>query len=153
MALNAAPHLNFRGQAREALEFYRSVFGGRLNVVTYGDFGMPAEVPGAGNVVFGEVVAENGFRVLAYDVPGATEPLPQGEPKTRRENGTTITEERFFLSVGGERVDELTPVWDGLADGATVIEEFGPSRFSPGFGMLADRFGVTWIVSVMATQA
>ncbi|MDX3660127.1 VOC family protein [Streptomyces sp. ID05-26A] len=148
MALNAAPHLNFRGQAREALEFYRSVFGGRLNVVTYGDFGMPAEVPGAGNVVFGEVVAENGFRVLAYDVPGATEPLPAGEPTTRRENGTTITEERFFLSVGGDSVDELTPIWEGLADGATVIEKFGPSPFSPGFGMLADRFGVTWIVSV-----
>ncbi|MGW6441738.1 VOC family protein [Lentzea sp. NPDC055074] len=150
MALNAVTHLNFRGQAREALEFYRSVFGGKLNVVTYGDFGMPAEVPGSGNVVFGEVVADNGFRVLAYDVPGATEPLPAGEPTTRRENGTTITEERFFLSVGGESVDELTPVWDGLADGATIIEKFGPSQFSPGFGMLADRFGVTWIVSVAA---
>ena len=55
MSLNAVPHLNFRGQAREALEFYRSVFGGQLNVITYGDFGMPAEVPGAQNVVFGEV--------------------------------------------------------------------------------------------------
>lgn len=153
MALSAVTHLNFRGQAREALEFYRSVFGGQLHVVTYGDFGMPADVPGAGNVVYGEVVAGNGFRVLAYDVPGATEPLPQGEPTTRRENGTTITDERFFLSVGGESVEELTPVWDGLADGATVIEKFGPSQFSPGFGMLADRFGVTWIVSVAANQA
>ncbi|MFD4637015.1 VOC family protein [Lentzea sp. NPDC058436] len=146
MALNATAHLNFRGQAREALEFYRSVFGGQINVVTYADFGMPAEVPGAKNVVFGEVVADNGFRVLAYDVPGANEPVASGEPTTRRENGTTITKEPFFLSVGGASVDEVQPIWDGLSDGASVIEEFGPSQWAAGFGMLADRFGVTWIV-------
>ncbi len=148
MSLNAVPHLNFRGQAREALEFYRSVFGGRIHVVTYGDFGMPAEVPGAQNVVFGEVVAENGFRVMAYDVPGPEAPV--GESTTRRENGTTITEEPFFLSVRGESVDEVAPIWDGLADGATVIEKFGPAQWAPAFGMLADRFGVTWIVDVAA---
>ncbi|MDX8035345.1 VOC family protein [Lentzea sp. BCCO 10_0856] len=153
MSLNAVPHLNFRGQAREALEFYRSVFGGQLNVVTYGDFGMPAEVPGAKNVVFGEVVADNGFRVMAYDVPGPDEPIATGEPTTRREHGTTITEERFFLSVRGESVDEVAPIWDGLADGATVIEKFGPAQWAPAFGMLADRFGVTWIVDVAAARA
>ncbi|MGW6929873.1 VOC family protein [Lentzea sp. NPDC054927] len=153
MSLNAVPHLNFRGQAREALEFYRSVFGGQLAVVTYGDFGMPAEVPGARNVVFGEVVADNGFRVMAYDVPGADEPIATGEPTTRREQGTTITEEPFFLSVRGESVDEVAPIWDGLADGATVIEKFGPAQWAPAFGMLADRFGVTWIVDVAAARA
>ncbi|NGY64131.1 VOC family protein [Lentzea sp. NEAU-D13] len=153
MSLNAVPHLNFRGQAREALEFYRSVFGGRLTVVTYGDFGMPAEVPGAQNVVFGEVVADNGFRVMAYDVPGADEPIVAGEPTTRRENGTTITAEPFFLSVRGESADEVAPIWEGLADGATVIEKFGPSQWTPGFGMLADRFGVTWVVDVAVAHA
>jgi PhnB protein len=150
MSLNAVTHLNFRGQARKALEFYRSVFGGQITVVTYADFGLPAEVPGAQNVVFGEVVAENGFRVMAYDVPGADEPLPTGAPTTRRENGTTITEERFFLSVRGESVDEVTPIWEGLADGAAVIEAFGPAQWAPAFGMLTDRFGVTWIVDVAA---
>jgi PhnB protein len=150
MSLNAVPHLNFRGQAREALEFYQSVFGGKLNVITYGDFGMPAEVPGAANVVFGEVVADNGFRVMAYDVPGPDQPLQTGEPTTRREQGTTITEEPFFLSVRGSSVDEVTPIWDGLADGASIIEKFGPAQWAPAFGMLADRFGVTWIVDVQA---
>ncbi|MEV6235371.1 VOC family protein [Lentzea sp. NPDC051838] len=146
MSLNAVPHLNFRGQAREALEFYRSVFGGQLTVITYADFGMPAELPGATNVVFGEVKADNGFRVMAYDVPGPEAPI--AESTTRRENGTTITDEPFFLSVRGESVDEVTPIWEGLADGANVIEKFGPAQWAPAFGMLADRFGVTWIVDV-----
>ncbi|MFD9700917.1 VOC family protein [Lentzea sp. NPDC059081] len=153
MPLNAVAHLNFRGQARDALEFYRSVFGGQITVVTYADFGMPAEVPGAKNVVFGQVVADNGFAVMAYDVPGPDQPLATGAPTTRRENGTTITEERFFLSVSGASTEEVTPIWEGLADGGSVIEQFGPSQFSPGFGMVADRFGVTWVIQVAAAHA
>jgi PhnB protein len=74
-------------------------------------------------------------------------------PTTRRENGTTITREPFFLSVRGESIDEVTPVWEGLAKGATVIEAFGPAPWAPAFGMLADRFGVTWIVDVAAQYA
>ncbi|MEV6561646.1 VOC family protein [Nocardia sp. NPDC051756] len=148
MSLNAVAHLNFHGQAREALEFYQSVFGGQLTIATYADFGMPAELPGATNVVFGQVVADNGFRVMAYDVPGQDTPIGPAAPSTRRENWTTITEERFFLSVRGDSVDEVTPVWAGLAEDATVIEPFGPAQWAPAFGMLADRFGVTWIVDV-----
>ncbi|WP_410573829.1 VOC family protein [Amycolatopsis sp. cmx-4-61] len=150
MSLSAAAHLNFTGQAREALEFYRSVFGGQATIVTYGDFGMPAELPDAGKVVFGQVTAENGFTVMAYDVPGTTGPAAPAAPTTRRENGTTITKEPFFLSVRGTTVDEVSPVWKGLAEGATVIEEFGPAQWAPAFGMLTDRFGVTWIVDVAA---
>ncbi|MDT8914710.1 VOC family protein [Amycolatopsis sp. PS_44_ISF1] len=150
MSLNAVTHLNFAGQAREALEFYQSVFGGRLSIATYADFGRPADQPGAANVVFGHLVADNGFQVMAYDVPGPGAPAAPGTPTTRRENGTTITEERFFLSVSGESVEETTPVWEGLAQGATVIEPFGPAQWAPAFGLLADRFGVTWIVNVPA---
>lgn len=149
MSLTTSAHLNFTGQARAALEFYASVFGGQATVVTYGDFGMPAELPDAGKVVFGQVTADNGFRVLAYDVPGTDGPAAPGAPTTRRENGTTITKEPFFLSVRGETVDEVAPLWKGLAEGATVIEEFGPAPWAPAFGMLADRFGVTWIVDVV----
>ncbi|MFJ7216020.1 VOC family protein [Amycolatopsis sp. NPDC098790] len=148
MSLTASTHLNFTGQARAALEFYASVFGGQATIVTYADFGMPAELPDAGKVVFGQVTADNGFRVLAYDVPGTDGPATPAAPTTRRENGTTITKEPFFLSVRGSSVDEVAPLWKGLAEGATVIEEFGPAPWAPAFGMLADRFGVTWIVDV-----
>ncbi|WP_431873787.1 VOC family protein [Amycolatopsis sacchari] len=153
MSLNAVAHLNFTGQARAALEFYQSVFGGQATVVTYGDFGMPAELPDATKVVFGQVTADNGFRVMAYDIPGTDGPAAPAAPATRRENGTTVTTERFFLSVRGETVDEVSPVWKGLAEGATVIEEFGPSQWAPAFGMLTDRFGVTWIVDVAAARS
>ncbi|WP_033288557.1 VOC family protein [Amycolatopsis jejuensis] len=148
MAVNAVVHLNFHGEAREALEFYRSVFGGEVRVATYGDLGMPADAPGAGNVVFGQVVGENGFRVMAYDVPGEAVASPAG--RTTRKNGMTVTTEKFFLSVQGESVEEVGEFWKKLSDGGTVIEEYGPAQWAPAFGMLTDRFGVTWVLDVAA---
>jgi PhnB protein len=147
MSITTTTHLNFHGEARAALEFYRSVFGGRVSIATYGEFGMPADAPGASNVVFGQVETDEGFRVMAYDIPGeATGSSDTGS--TRRENGTTITDQSFFVSVRGETLDEVQRYWSALAAGATVVEDLAASAWSPGFGMLTDAFGVTWILDV-----
>ncbi|MGK9273385.1 VOC family protein [Williamsia muralis] len=152
MTYNAVTHLNFDGEARAALEFYRSIFGGEMTVATYGDFGMPKDAPGADRVVFGQIAAKSGFGVMAYDAPAAAEPSRAAAPTpvTRRENGMTLTNSPFFVSVRGESVDEVRALWDGLADGADIVEEFGPAPWAPAFGMLTDRFGVTWIIDVAA---
>ena len=147
MTITTTTHLNFSGDARAALEFYQSVFGGELTIATYGDFGMPAETPGAANVVFGKVESAAGFRVMAYDVPGAT---GGAGGSTRRENGVTLTDQAFFVSVQGETLDEVEGYWAALSKGASVVESLAASAWSPGFGMLTDTFGVTWILDVAA---
>ncbi|MFI7433744.1 VOC family protein [Micromonospora haikouensis] len=149
MAISTTTHLNFRGDARAALEFYRSVFGGHLTIVAYGDVGMPKGLPDADKVVFGQVTADNGFRIMAYDVPGGA-PAAAAPTATTRDNGMTLTGERFFVSVRGDSADAVGALWDRLADGAQVVEKYGPSPWTPGFGMLTDRFGVTWILDVAA---
>ena len=150
MSITTTTHLNFRGDARTALEFYRSVFGGDLSIATYGDFGMPAEAPGASNVVFGQLESENGFRVMAYDIPGATGGSAATAGTTRRENGVTLTDQPFFVSVRGDALDEVQGYWVALSVGASIVEPLAASAWSPGFGMLTDRFGVTWILDVAA---
>lgn len=150
MTIQATTHLNFRGDARRALEFYASVFGGRTAITTYADLGMPAEAPDADKVVFGLVTAENGFRVMGYDIPGRTEGSVAGGGSTRRENHTTVTDQALFVSIGAETLEELHPVWDALAVEAVVVEPLAASAWTPGFGMLTDRFGVTWSASVVA---
>ncbi|MFF5110829.1 VOC family protein [Streptosporangium sp. NPDC000509] len=152
MAISTTTHLNFRGDARAALEFYQTVFGGRLTTITYGDFGMPKDMPDADKIVFGQVAADNGFAVMAYDVPGQA-PAAAVPAATTREHGMTLTGERFFVSVRGETAEEVGALWDRLADGADLIEKYGPSQWAPGFGMLTDRFGVTWILDVAAPYA
>jgi PhnB protein len=154
MSITTTPHLNFHGDARAALEFYASVFGGKVTIATYGDFGMPAEVPGADSVVFGQVESADGFRVMAYDIPGQEGTSASGAGSaastgsTHRENGTTITDQPFFVAVSGETLAEVEGYWAKLAVGATIVEPLAASAWSPGFGMLTDGFGVTWVLDV-----
>jgi PhnB protein len=150
MTIQTTTHLNFRGDARAALELYRSVFGGRTVLTTYADVGMPAEAPGADKVVFGLVVADNGFRIMAYDIPGQTEGSIAGAGSTRRESGTTVTDQALFVSISAGTLEELQGFWDALVVGGVVVEPLAASAWSAGFGMLTDRFGVTWSITVAA---
>ncbi|GAB4519214.1 MAG: VOC family protein [Anaerolineae bacterium] len=149
MAVNTVTHLNFRGNARQALEFYHSVFGGNLVIATYADFGVPKDTPDADKVVWGQVAADNGFQVMAYDVPSIGQSPQLTIPVTRREHGMTITQEAFFISLRGESVNEIGVLWEKLSAGAAVIEPIAQSPWAQLFGMLTDRFGVTWVVDVV----
>lgn len=152
MSATPVVHLNFRGEARAALEYYASAFGGQSIVRTYGDFGMPAGLPDSDKVVFGQVFTGTGFTVMAYDVPGEGTAAALHGNATRRENGTTITDEPFFLALQASSLEEATGYWEGLADQSTVIEPLAASAWSAGFGMLTDRFGITWSISVVDAQ-
>ncbi|WP_405800908.1 VOC family protein [Streptomyces sp. NBC_01506] len=134
MSVNAVTHLNFRGDARAALTFYQSVFDGQLTVVTYKDAGNIQDPTEADQVMWGQVAADNGFRVMAYDVP-SSQPWDQGT-------------NAFFLSLRGDTAEEVTAYWDKLTEGATVLQPLSPARWAPLYGMLKDRFGVTWVVDV-----
>ncbi|MDN5618779.1 MAG: VOC family protein [Kocuria sp.] len=147
MSLTTTTHLNFPGTARDALTFYQSVFGGNLEVTTYSELGMPPEAPDAGKIVFGRLASNNGFRVMAYDIPGREEPFTA---TTGRQNGMTTTDQPFFLSVRAETLEEATEYWNRLSDGASVLEPLAASAWSAGFGMLTDRVGITWSVDVAA---
>lgn len=153
MSIKTTAHLNFRGDARAALEFYQSVFGGEVTIATYGDFGMPKDVPGAQSVVFGQIETEDGFRVMAYDIPGQSGFSAGNAGSTRRENGTTITDQPFFVSVRGETLEEVRGYWAKLSAGASIVEALAAAAWTPGFGMLTDMFGVTWILDVSAAES
>ena len=133
MSVNVTPHLNFRGNAREALEFYRTVFGGELTILSYADMGNPDPAT-AEHVTWGQVTAPSGFRIMAYDVYPQL-PWDQGQ-------------HAFYVSVRGSDVEELQGIWDGLADGATVLQPIGPSAWAPLYGQLVDRFGIVWVLDV-----
>lgn len=151
MTIKTTTHVNFRGTARQALEHYQTVFGGQITSATYSDFGMPEGAPGADKIVFAQLENADGFRIMAYDIPGHDDADGSAiAGTTSRTNGATITDRTFFQSVRGETLDEVEGYWKGLAAGATVIEPLASSPWSPGFGMLTDKFGVTWVLDVQA---
>jgi len=134
MTVNVTNHLNFRGDARAALEFYEWVFGGNLTVVTYSDARNVQDPLEADQVMFGQVVTPNGFRVMAYDVPSRLEWEPG--------------KNAFFVSVRGDSADEIAAFWEKLVQGATPLQPLAPSGWTPLYGMLEDRFGITWVLDV-----
>ena len=117
--------------------------------VTFGPVG--SDSPDADHVAFGVVAGDSGFRVAAYDVYAATGAGIAGtSPQAARRAAGLTHDEPFFLLLNGDTLDEIRPLWDKLADGATVIAPLTAAAQSPApaYGMLTDRFGVTWILGV-----
>lgn len=140
MSLQTTTHLNFgNGEAREALAFYESVFGGQTMVFTYDQMpGSSAE--DAGKVVWGQVEADNGFRIMAYDVQADRAYEPGVNP--------------VYVSVRSADEAEIRTVWGPLCEGARDVRvDLGPAAWAPLYGMVEDRFGVVWVLDVVAPYA
>lgn len=139
MTLTTTAHVNFRGQAREALTYYRSVFGGELALATYADIHSAETPETADHVAFGRLRSADGFDLMAYDV----------QPSKDYDPG----ENSFYLALQGTATDEVTARWNALAEDArAILIPLGPAPFAPLYGMLTDRYGLTWIVGVDAPE-
>ena len=136
MSITTTTHLNFRGDARSALEFYQSVFGGDLAAITYADAHSVTAADEAQQIMWGQVASPDGFRIMAYDVPSHTSHDPGTIP--------------VFVSVRGSEAAEITDYWEKLASGSEVVVPLGQAAWAPLYGMLKDRFGVTWVLDVEA---
>jgi PhnB protein len=79
-------------------------------------------------------------------------PVRQGLPRhgLRRARNQSYShgDKPVFVSVRGTDDDEITTYWKGMSEGATVIQDLGPAGWAPLYGMLKDRFGVTWVLDI-----
>lgn len=127
------PYLNFRGQAREAMDFYQSVFGGTVQRSTFADFQMSEDPAEADQIMHSQLTTETGFTLMAADVPARMD----------LNEGSSIS-----ISLSGDDEAQLTGYYDRLVDGGTVIEPLAKAPWGDSFGMLVDRFGVQWLVNI-----
>lgn len=127
------PYLNFRDTARDAMEFYRSVFGGELTFTTFGDFGVSDDPAESTKIMHAQLVTEGDLTLMAADVPNRME----------LSSGTN-----YSVSISGDDLPEATLYWDRLAHGATITAPFAQAPWGDTFGMLVDRFGVSWLFNV-----
>ncbi|WP_029432744.1 VOC family protein [Blastococcus sp. URHD0036] len=134
MTIRLNPYLHFSGDARAALEFYRSVLGGTLEVMTFGDMGGGGpEYPDDG-VMHAFLRSDAGLELMASD--GA-------DPDTR---GGKVS-----CSISGDDPETLGRYFRGLAEGGTVDVPFEKQMWGDTFGQVTDRFGVRWLVNASAT--
>lgn len=135
------PYLNFLGDARAAIEFYHSVFGGELTINTFADFGADVKDSELNLVMHSQLETPSGYVLMASDTPSHIE-VPTG-PKA------------FSISISGLDSEnaELTGYFEALAEGGTVDQPLTTSPWGASFGMLTDKFGVSWLVNIAGPQA
>lgn len=137
MSVTSTLHINFKGNAKEALEFYHSIFGGDIVLAPYGNVEAGQSEAQSEQIAWGQIQAPNGFHIMAYDVQDSL-PYAAGE-------------NAFYVSLRSTETAEIEKLGNALieSEGVTVHVPFGPSVFSPLYGKLTDRFGVTWIIDVV----
>ncbi len=133
MTTRLNPYLSFRDNARQAMQFYQSVFGGRLEMTTFGEAQASQDPAEDGKIMHAMLEAENGMTLMASDTPNSMEYL----------SGSQIS-----ISLSGDNEAELRGYYQKLANGGTVIEPLEKAPWGDIFGMCTDRFGITWLVNI-----
>jgi PhnB protein len=127
------PYLNFRDQTREAMTFYKDVFGGDLTMNTFADFHAREDPAEADKIMHSQLETPDGMVLMAADLPNSMD-LPEASP--------------ISISLSGDDDPTLSRWYDALADGGTVLQPLEPAPWGDKFGMCVDRFGVTWLVNI-----
>ena len=125
------PYLNFNGNAREAITFYQEVLGGDVTISTFGEFG--AEGEGSDGVMHAQLETPDGFTLMAADTPPGMGEVTPGS--------------NFAVSLSGDDA-ALRGYFQGLAEGGTVDMPLEKQMWGDEFGMLTDKFGISWMVNV-----
>jgi PhnB protein len=132
MSVKLNPYLNFSTNARAAMEFYRSVFGGTLNATTFKDGGMP---PGGAdeNLIMHAQLDSGPITLMASDTPPGMELKP----------GSSIS-----ISLSGDDEQTLRGYWEKLSAGGAVAVPLEKAPWGDTFGACTDRFGTQWLVNI-----
>jgi PhnB protein len=127
------PYLGFKDNARQAMEFYRTVFGGNLQVSTFKELNASQGPSEDDKVMHAVLEAENGIVFMASDTPDRMEYKPGNN---------------FNMSLSGEDEAEMRRYYEKLAEGGNMTMPLQKAVWGDIFGMCVDRFGVNWLVNI-----
>jgi PhnB protein len=137
MSITLNPYLGFRGNAREAIEFYHSVFGGELTINTFGE-SHASETPDEDPLVMHAMLVTADLTLMASDTPNRME-------YTKGDN--------ISVSLSGDDEVKLTQYFTALAEGGTITQPLVKAPWGDSFGMLVDKFGITWLTNIAGAAA
>ena len=138
MSVILNPYITFNGEARQAMEFYQSVFGGELNVMSFADLpDMPTGPEEKDKVMHAMLTGDNGVVVMGADTP----------------NGQEYTPFNGSISLSGDDEATLTGYFEKLSAGGEIGEPLTKAPWGDTFGMCKDKFGVHWMVNIAGTPA
>src|SRR5438309_11371409 len=132
------PYLSIKDNTREAMEFYRTVFGGKLELSTFKDYHASQDPSEDNKIMHSVLEADNGITFMASDTPNRMEYRP----------GTNMS-----MSLSGDNEAELTAYFEKLSASGMVIMPLEKAPWGDWFGMCTDKFGVQWLVNIAGQKA
>jgi PhnB protein len=132
------PYLSFKDNAREAMEFYKTVFGGKLTMSTFKEYHASQDPSEDEKIMHSILEADNGITLMASDTPNRMEYSP----------GTN-----YSMSLSGDNETELRTYFEKLTAGGIVTMPLEKAPWGDTFGMLTDKFGVPWLVNITGQKA
>jgi PhnB protein len=135
MASRLNPYISFGDNAKQAMEFYKDVFGGTLTTSTFGEYGMQGAESDL--IMHSQLETDNGFTIMAADSP----------PGMARTVGNNVT-----VSLSGDDAEELRGYWKKLSDGGTIVVPMEKQMWGDEFGQCVDKFGIGWLVNIAGQQ-
>ncbi|MEQ8389928.1 MAG: VOC family protein [Thalassospira sp.] len=124
-------YLNFDGNCRPAMEFYKSVLGGELIAMPFGDTPMSDDMPDFADKIAHACLMGDSWHIMASDCPPGHFEAMKG----------------MNISIHVPTAAEGKALFDKLAVDGTVTMPFEETFWSPGFGLLTDKFGTPWMVN------
>lgn len=143
--MHVMPYLFFEGRCEEALDFYAKAVGARIGAkMRYKEAPEPAECGGAPAPagIDPDKIMHADFTV-GDSLVMASDGMCSGKPSFGG----------ISLSLSAKDPDEAGRLFTALSEGGNVQMPLGPTFFAPAFGMVADKFGVSWMVIVMPAEA
>lgn len=137
MATHLNPYLGFRDNAREAMTFYKHVFGGELTLSSFADFHASEDPAEADKIMHAMLTTENGLVLMGADTPNSMSYNPG---------------DNYSVSLSGEDEAELRGYWDKLIEGGNVTMPLDRAPWGDTFGMVTDKFGVSWLVNIAGAR-
>jgi PhnB protein len=127
------PYLSFKDNARDAMEFYKTVFGGKLTMSTFKEYHASEDPAEDNKIMHAMLEADNGITFMAADTPNGLEFIPGNS---------------FSMSLSGDNEAELRGYWDKLVVDGKVTMPLDSAPWGDTFGMLIDKFGIAWMVDI-----
>ena len=131
--IQLSPYINFQGHAREAMEFYRNVLGGNLDLQTLNKQGVPKPASPGDRISHARLEADGGLSIIASD----------GHPDYPAKVGDNLA-----IALGGTDRDRLTRIFTDLGEGGRIQMPLAKQPWGSAVGWLKDKFGINWVVSI-----
>lgn len=139
MTVKLNSYISFNGNAKDAVEFYKSVFGGEVFMDTFGSFAdkMPVSEGDEDKIMHAYLKGDNGIELMVSDTPS----------DMSFQSGAQIS-----LTLNGDDEVKLKEYWNKLSEGGKVTLPLEKAPWGDTFGLVIDKFGINWMIDIGPVQ-